>query len=53
MDVLCTFKIKIGNKIQKTGVSKTSDKIKIKIKIPNPGQDPAAFFEAKDAHYKP
>ena len=34
-------------------VSKTSDKIKIKIKIPNPGQDPAAFFEAKDAHYKP
>ena len=35
------------------GVSKTSDNTQIKITIPNPSQEPAAFSEAKDAHYKP
>ena len=34
-------------------VSKTSDHVRIKIKIPNPSQEPAAFSEAKDAHYRP
>ena len=38
MDVLCTFKIQI--KSQKMGVPKTSDHIPIKIKIPNPSQEP-------------
>ena len=35
------------------GISKTNDNIQIKIKIPNPSQEQAAFYKAKDAHYKP
>ena len=47
MDVLCTFKIKIERaKNWNMGVSKTSDNAKIKIKIPNPSQDPSASSEA-------
>ena len=36
MDFLCTFKIKIEIQIHNMGVSKTSDYIQIKIKMPNP-----------------
>ena len=39
--------------IQIVCLLKTIDNIQIKIKIPNPNQEPAAFSEAKDAHYKP
>ena len=42
MDVLCTFKIKIEAKIWIMAVSKTSDLIKNKIKMPNPSQEPSA-----------
>ena len=42
MDVLCTFEIKIGAKIQIMGVSKTSDHIQIKMKMPNPIHEPPA-----------
>ena len=47
MDVLCTFKIKKRNKIQNIGLSKTSDHIQIKIKIPNPSHDPPASPKAQ------
>ena len=42
MDVLRTFKINLERKIQFMDVSKTSDHIQIKIKMPNPSQDPPA-----------
>ena len=34
------------------GISKTSDHIQIKIKMPNPSQEPAAFSKGEDAKYK-
>ena len=40
MDVLCTFKSKIKSQNLDMGVPKTSDYIHIKIKIPNPSQEP-------------
>ena len=46
IDVLCTFKIKIVANFQIMGVPKTSDYIEIKIKMPNPSQEPAAFSKA-------
>ena len=42
MDVLCTFKIEIENQNLDLGLSKTSDPINIKIKMPNPSQEPPA-----------
>ena len=42
MDVLCTFKIKMESHRYIMGISKTSDYIQIKIKIPNPSQAPPA-----------
>ena len=48
LDVLCNFKIKTGAKICSIGVSKTSDHIQIKIKIPNPSQEPPASSKAPD-----
>ena len=39
MDVLCTFKIKLGSQTQIMDVSKTSDHIHIKIKKQNPSQE--------------
>ena len=45
MGVLCTFKIK-KVKIWNMGVSKTSDHILIKIKIPHPSQESPAFPKA-------
>ena len=38
INVLCTFKIKIGTQIWIMGVSKTSDHNQIKINIPIPSQ---------------
>ena len=40
IDVLCIFKIRIKNIILNMGVSKTSDNIQMKIKIPNFRQEP-------------
>ena len=45
MDVLLTFKVKIV-KIQIMGISKTSNPIQIKIKMPNPSQEPPASSKA-------
>ena len=51
MDVLCTFKIK-KDQIQKMSVPKTSDHIQIKIKMPNPSQDPPASSKARNQDLK-
>ena len=51
MDVLCTFKIKIVE-IQMFGVSKTSDHIQIKIKMPNPSQEPPVSSKAPNEDLK-
>ena len=48
MDVLCTFKIKIERQIWIMVVSKTSNHIQIKIKMPNPSQAHPA--SSKDPH---
>ena len=42
MDVLCTIKIMIESQKLDHGCIKTSDHIQIKIKIPNPSQEPQA-----------
>merc|ERR1711954_73187 len=42
MDVLCTFKIKMESHEYIMGISKTSDDTQIKIKMPNPSQEPPA-----------
>ena len=39
MDVLCTFNNKIESQIRNLGVSKASDHINIKIKVPNSSQE--------------
>ena len=39
-------------KIQNWGVSKTSDKIQIKIKMPNPSQEPPASSKAPNEDLK-
>ena len=39
MDLLCTYKIKTKNQFWIMGLSKTSDHIQIKIKMPNPSQE--------------
>ena len=46
MDVLCTFKTNLWRKIRNIGVSKTSDHILIKIKMPKPSQEPPASSKA-------
>ena len=46
MDALCTFKIEVESQHQSMGVSKTSENIQIKIKIPNPSHEPPASFKA-------
>ena len=46
MYVLCTFKIKIVAKIWIMGVSKTSDHIQIKLKMPNLCQEIPVFSKA-------
>merc|ERR1712025_300247 len=52
MDALCTFKIKIEAQIGVLGVSKTSDHIKINIKMPKPSQEPPASSKAPDEDLK-
>ena len=51
MDVICTLKIKIA-KIWIMGISKTSDHIQIKIKTPNPSQEPPAPSKAPNEDLK-
>ena len=50
IDVLFTFKIKIESHIM--GVSKTSENIQIKIKMPNPSQDHPVSFKAPNQELK-
>ena len=52
MDSLCTFKIRIESQNLEYGLSKTSDHIQIKIKIPNPSQEPLASFKAPNQDWK-
>ena len=52
MDVLCTFKIKIERQNLEQGCIKTSDHIQIKIKMPNPSQDPPAFSKVPNQDFK-
>ena len=51
-DVICTFKIKIDSKIWIMGVSKTNDHIQIKIKMPNPSQEPQVSSKAPNEDLK-
>ena len=46
MDVLDTLIIKIERQIRNMGISKTNDHIQIKIKMPNPSQEPSASSNA-------
>ena len=52
MDVLCIFIIKIESKIRIMSVSKTSDHMQIKIKIPNPSKELPAFSKASNQDLK-
>ena len=51
IDFLCTFKIKIA-KIWIMATSKTSDHIQIKVKMPNPSQEPPASSKAPNEDLK-
>ena len=44
--VLCTLKSRLIAKIQNMCISKTGDHIEIKIKVPNPSQEPPASNKA-------
>ena len=48
MYVLCTFESRLRAKIWNICISKTSDYIQIKIKIPNPSQEPPASSKAQN-----
>ena len=48
MDVLCTLKIKIEGQNLDCGVSKISDHIQVKIKMPNPSQEPPMSSKASN-----
>merc|ERR1712239_81261 len=52
MDVLCTFKIKIKSQNFDHNIIKTSDHIKIKIKMPNPSQEHPASSKASNEDLK-
>ena len=52
MDALCTFKIKMESHGYIMGISKISDHIQIKIKMPNPSQEPQASSKAQNADLK-
>ena len=51
IDIICTFKIKIA-KFWIIGVPKTNGCIEIKIKMPNPSQEPPAFSRAPNQDVK-
>ena len=46
MNILRTFKSRLRVKIQIMDISKSSDRIQLKIKMPNPSQEPAASSKA-------
>ena len=48
MHILCTLKIKMESHGYIMGISKTSDSIQIKIKMPNLSQAPPTSFKAKN-----
>ena len=48
----CTFKSRVRAKMQNMGVSKTSDHIQIKIKMPHPSQEPPASSKAQNEDLK-
>ena len=52
MDVLCTFKIKIESHILEHGYIEDQRYIQIKIKMPNPSQDPPASSKAQNQDVK-
>ena len=52
MDVLWTFKVKIDSQIWNMDVLKPSDNIQIKIKMPNPRQEPPASSKAPNEDLK-
>ena len=52
MDVLCTFKIKKESRNSDQGISKSSDHIQAKIKMPHPNQEPPASFKAPNDDLK-
>ena len=52
MGVLCTFKINIGSQNFQHGSNRNSDYIQIKIKIPNPSQEPPASSKAPNEDLK-
>ena len=52
MDVLCTFKIKIESQNSYHGYTKISDHIQIKIKMPNPSQEPLASSKVPNEDLK-
>ena len=52
MDVLCTFKMKIKAKICNMALSKTSEYIIVKIKMPNPSLEPPASSTASNEDLK-
>ena len=51
MDVLCTLEIKIESQNLELAVSKTSDHIKFKIKMPNPIQEPPASLKSPNNNF--
>merc|ERR1711954_421268 len=52
MDVFCTFKIKIESQNSYHGYTKISDHIQIKIKMPNPSQEPLASSKVPNEDLK-
>ena len=52
MDFLCAFKIKPYSQNVKMGVSMISDHIQIKMKIPNPSQEPPVSSKAPNQDLK-
>ena len=52
MVVLCTFKIKIESNNSDHGSTKDSDHIQIKIKMPNPSQEPPVSSKVQNQDLK-
>ena len=52
INVLCSFKIKMESHGYIMGISKTSDYIQIKIKMPNPSQEPPVSSKAPNEDLK-
>ena len=50
MDVLCTYEIKIESQIWIMGISNTKNHTQIKMKMPNPSQEPAALSKAPNQY---